>query len=459
MKILRYALLTTISIASFGCNTQANAEEVINRSDEFRSYLVDSMKRDGFSDAEISYRALKTPSDFRDSIFGNSFVEYSPIDLFSQEMPESLDQNLSFRASKNKPAILVIFPGIASDIIDAFVFQNALDKHAEKVELNLSASEKDRVNLTKYYDENGNQILHIIDLRSPALKMESFMPPVEQGKIFKKSIEEVFELAGFNKSNEDVYFLGYSRGVLSALTLLDEADKSSNPPLWYKTSNGKDRLKGLISLSGSLNGSFADSFYEKDDLLVATGKKLEEKLDKLVPDMKYFDENYDVIFGEAGNTEDSVIIPVLNLAELQGELPLDTTIKLNFGYTNAPFLQLPKLTDDRIKAESKGRRLDRIIGSNVNKIAGIVENLTEGLYFIDAKYRNPDCDDACKAKYARSITALKSLRYVIPGLISMQESRLKDFWSSLELPNQVKYFSLSTTLPEPHKGFVESNTQ
>ena len=285
------------------------------------------------------------------------------------------------------------------------------------------------------------------------------MPPVEQGKIFKKSIEEVFELAGFNKSNEDVYFLGYSRGVLSALTLLDEADKSSNPPLWYKTSNGKDRLKGLISLSGSLNGSFADSFYEKDDLLVATGKKLEEKLDKLVPDMKYFDENYDVIFGEAGNTEDSVIIPVLNLlAELQGELPLDTTIKLNFGYTNAPFLQLPKLTDDRIKAESKGRRLDRIIGSNVNKIAGIVENLTEGLYFIDAKYRNPDCDDACKAKYARSITALKSLRYVIPGLISMQESRLKDFWSSLELPNQVKYFSLSTTLPEPHKGFVESNT-
>ena len=58
------------------------------------------MKRDGFSDAEISYRALKTPSDFRDSIFGNSFVEYSPIDLFSQEMPESLDQNLSFRASK-----------------------------------------------------------------------------------------------------------------------------------------------------------------------------------------------------------------------------------------------------------------------------------------------------------------------------------------------------------------------
>ena len=39
-----------------------------------------------------------------------------------------------------------------------------------------------------------------------------------------------------------------------------------------KTKSGKNRLKGLISVSGSLNGSFADSLYEKDDILVETAE-------------------------------------------------------------------------------------------------------------------------------------------------------------------------------------------
>ena len=156
-------------------------------------------------------------------------------------------------------------------------------------------------------------MLHIIDLRSPALKMESFMPPRELGQIFKKGIEETFSLAGFDNSEENVYFLGYSKGVLPALTLIDEAEKSTHPPSWYKTKSGKNRLKGLISVSGSLNGSFADSLYEKDDILVETAELLTEKLDQLDPSIDKFNENYDLIFGKADSIEDSVIIPLLTL--------------------------------------------------------------------------------------------------------------------------------------------------
>ena len=86
--------------------------------------------------------------------------------------------------------------------------------------MNLPSDQKDRVVLSKYKSTKNAKPIYIIDLRSPALKMESFLPPEDLAQIFKKNIETVFALAGFDQSEEDVYFLGYSRGVLSALNLL-----------------------------------------------------------------------------------------------------------------------------------------------------------------------------------------------------------------------------------------------
>ena len=61
-----------------------NAADTIDRSAEFRSFLSEAMEQDGFSKAEISYRALYTPSDFRENVLGDSeeSSKYSPIDLY-----------------------------------------------------------------------------------------------------------------------------------------------------------------------------------------------------------------------------------------------------------------------------------------------------------------------------------------------------------------------------------------
>ena len=74
--------------------------------------------------------------------------------------------------------------------------------------------------------------------------MESFLPPEDLAQIFKKN-KTVFALAGFDQSR-GVYFLGYSRGVLSALNLLDEANRSENPPSWY-LKIWKEKIEGLIN--------------------------------------------------------------------------------------------------------------------------------------------------------------------------------------------------------------------
>ena len=164
------------------------AAEIIDRSAEFRSFLSEAMEQDGFSKAEISYRALYTPSDFRENVLGDSeeSSKYSPIDLYKMGQVNKALPVEGFNFSSKKPSILVIFPGIASDLIDAYVFESVLNVEAKKVPLDLSPEQKDRVSLTKYFDTDGKQMLHIIDLRSPALKMESFMPPRELGQIFKK---------------------------------------------------------------------------------------------------------------------------------------------------------------------------------------------------------------------------------------------------------------------------------
>ena len=437
-----------------------SAEEVVDKSAQFRAHLVEAMKQDGFSESEIAYRALYTPSDFRKSVFTmeESTSKYSPIDLYGAQIAPKEVNEEAFSLSVKKPKILVIFPGIASDLIDAFVFESALKTKAEKVSLKLSSEQKDRVSLSKYTDTVGNNLLYIVDLRSPSLKMESFLPPKQLGQIFKKSIDEVFSAAGFDSSEESVYFLGYSRGVLPALSILDEANKSSNPPSWYKTKSGKDRLKGLISMSGSLNGSFADSLYEKDDVLVKGGEDLAKKLDLLDPSIDAFEENYNLFLQPYGNFEDSILSMTLTLlGELQEVLPIDPTMSINLDPSKGGVLQIPNLTDERIKAESGNRRLDNFIGHNIADLTGIVQKLTKDLVFLDAIHRYPDCDASCKTLYADSINNLKSLKHVIPGLIMMQEDRLVNFWSKLNLPNHVNYYSLSATMPEPHNSFTEAN--
>ena len=47
-----------------------------------------------------------------------------------------------FNFSSKKPSILVIFPGIASDLIDAYVFESVLNVEAKKVPLDLSPNRR-----------------------------------------------------------------------------------------------------------------------------------------------------------------------------------------------------------------------------------------------------------------------------------------------------------------------------
>ena len=144
------------------------------------------------------------------------------------------------------------------------------------------------------------------------------------------------------------------------------------------------------------------------------------------------------------------------LTELQGLLPIDPTIELNFKLGTQQLVNLPNLTDKRIKLETGGRRLDKIIGLNISKIMSMVQEITQEFIFIDAIYRYPDCDNACRITYAKSINNLKTLKHIIPGLMMMQKDRLKDFWSKLDLPNDLKYFSLSATMPEPYLELQKS---
>ena len=118
-------------------------------------------------------------------------------------------------------------------------------------------------------------------------------------------------------------------------------------------------------------------------------------------------------------------------------MSIDPTIKLNLGYGPGAFVQFPKMTDRRIKAESGGRRLDKFIGENIEDLVGLATTMTEDLIFINAITYIPTVTMYVKLNMLNLSMLLKSLKYAVPGLIMMQKDRLKDFWSGLELPNHI----------------------
>ena len=289
--------------------------------------------------------------------------------------------------------------------------------------------------------------------------MESFLPPLEQAKIFRKSIDKLWEASGFTSTKNDVYFLGYSRGSLPALKLLHQVSKEKRPPKWYRKNNGKPRLKGFISLSGSLNGSFADAIGEKHSILKETGELLEQSLGELVPAIEAFDKNYSIIFGTAETIEGSIINSILNLLEeIEGVMPFSTAFQLNFSFNNGGIV-FPKLTDKRIAEESNGRSLQGLMNqTNLDKILALAEKVGGDFIFLDGHILYNQCpDDQCrqaiKTKYEKTINSLKKLRHIIPGLAIMQSEQLLEFWKSLNLPNHIKYISLSATMPTTFKDF------
>ena len=63
---------------------------VTDKSSQFRTYLIEAMKADGFSDTEIKHRALH-PEDFRGVYFPlmGHLGQYSPIDLYKPKIENS----------------------------------------------------------------------------------------------------------------------------------------------------------------------------------------------------------------------------------------------------------------------------------------------------------------------------------------------------------------------------------
>lgn len=428
---------------------------VDDASEVFRTKLTEAMAQDGFSQEDIHIRALHTPKDLRHRLLGEKIdPPYTPIDFYDPDF-----KPLPSNPLQKNPPILIVFPGIASDLLGINMFQNITEGSESKVPLNLSKEDEGRVALTNFYSETGQLISRIIDLRYPIYSLESFLPPKKQALTFRRMIDLVFQQAGLHDSEEDVYILGYSRGVLPALTLLDQVQSESQKPSWYRRPSGEQRLKGFISLAGTITGSFADALYKKDPLLINTGNTLAEMLDQMEPDIKAFERNYQLLFGSKENPDHALLIKVLDLLwELQTVMPL----KAEPVNRQKGLFSIPEFTDPRLLKESGGRRLIELLQSNMATFFGIVTKLTGHLIIIDGNIRHQHApDEISRAQiartYAEAIMSLKRVKHIIPGLMIMQKDRLKKFWGTLALPHEITYYSLSTTLPEPIKGFQEAN--
>ncbi|MBC7531311.1 MAG: hypothetical protein H7318_07015 [Oligoflexus sp.] len=240
-----------------------------------------SYAKSQYSDAEIQRLIFQPKSDFfkatsiegeaADALKkrGEDWSVFLPSDLYKDgiaapagdagDLNEALDQ---------KPITIVIIPGIFGEFIDHFPFHEvvsnkdrafakewakAIADHPTEDEVfdletlaPVKHSMSDIIEASSVDDAKGKAVVRLIYLKPLLGSLETLGTLEDSSTIYLRRLNKLWSILG---PQENLYLLGYSRGMNVALDLVNRAEAKPDDYPWL------GKIKGVVSLGGTIYGS------------------------------------------------------------------------------------------------------------------------------------------------------------------------------------------------------------
>ena len=453
-------LLIRILLASVGLtygltlNGQAGSSEK-----NFQHLFREVMAANGFKNNEIALRSFITGGNTTEA----GLQRLSLLDLFKPLSEVAVFQP---QPSKTTPPLLIFMPGIATDFAPSRALPHVTTEDNQIDNIELSAEMKERVNIYRLLGVHDELIAHIMVLRFPELSSDSFLPLPTGAEYLKTTIDKAWQALGEQEFANSTYIVGYSRGGLFALEMLSAIEQGTlKKSSWYKTRTEEPVLKGLVTLATPLAGSLTDVYNDQSLELEKIANRIDSKLALLKPDFESFEENYQLLFvsNDLHGSKEPLFVEMMNVAnQISSMLPVNlyTTINLNNLFNgHKSILEIPGLTDPRIKKESHYRDLRSLLKPNMQLISKIITKYTgNGLILAaNTEYKacaNHTCRQKVKKDYKNVILQIKKLKNICYGLLSLSKEKNNQKWTKMRLPNHLRYLSIATSMPAPIDDFL-----
>lgn len=284
-----------------------NLKEKRTDSTEFHSFLLQTLPPELASKASVTFHyplndaleALKQEASIQGAMAQSAqqslFTLAKEASHLNSVETKAIDETL-----RKKPLTIVVFPGIFAEFIRVRAFeevfsapsraqaefQNLLKTSAANPQaaplltdtsFNSTSMKEELVPLAQLIevasidDGNGTILAKVVLLKSPFLSLESVGDQGVQAQIMMRRLEKYLALTG----SQSMMFLGYSRGLNTALELVSRASVEKKP--WLKD------VRAVVSYGGVVFGSSI-----ADDLNSTTTPltQLVELLKKLRADLK-----------------------------------------------------------------------------------------------------------------------------------------------------------------------------
>jgi hypothetical protein len=271
-KTAAFVLLTSIALPLHAADDGKDAEL-------FRSIFYSYAKAE-FSDAEIQklifqprqefFAADEASSDGVASLKKRSeaWSKIKPVDLYNDgksPVSEVLDLDKALEA---KPVTIVVIPGIFGEFITHSPFDEVFKKqdssfskewaHAFNAKPltdpvfdleTMANSEKklsEIIEVASIDNAAGKAVIRLIYMKPLIGSLETLGTLEDSSKLYLRRMNKVWDVLG---PQENLYILGYSRGLNVALDFVNRAEAKREGYPWLSN------LKGIVSLGGTLYGS------------------------------------------------------------------------------------------------------------------------------------------------------------------------------------------------------------
>lgn len=278
-SLINTAFLVFIFLVSPGLRA---GDELEKPSDVFRNIFY-TLAKEKYADEDIQ-RLIFVPSEKflnddtpmgtdREAFDGrvNDWNSIKPIDLYTK------GQNTAFVTRDlaplhadlaKSPVTILIIPGIFGEFIEHTPFEEvltqkdsrfakdftaALEKNPVRDEVfdleTLAQKEvdlKEVLSFASLDNAEGKDMIRVIYLKPLFGSLETLGTLEDSALVYQRRLNKLKDILG---KLENLYIMGYSRGLNVALELSDQAAKDPEAHPWFKD------LKGIISLGGTLYGS------------------------------------------------------------------------------------------------------------------------------------------------------------------------------------------------------------
>lgn len=374
----------------------------------FRSIFYSYAKAD-FTNADIQklifqpheefFKADKASSDGVASLKlrSDAWSKIKPVDLYEAGKTPVAEARDLDKALDAKPITIVIIPGIFGEFITHFPFNEVLTKKdsafakewakaADEKALTdpvfdletMTTSEKKMTEITEAAsldNADGKAVIKLIYMKPLIGSLETLGTLEDSSQLYLRRMNKVWEILG---PQENLYILGYSRGLNVALDFVNRAENKPTDNPWLA------KLKGIVSLGGTLYGSaIADATITPGEVSCEAIERLEalaKKLVVLAPDASLGDK----IKAVATNSS-AWATAAADLLKIGGSIPPHEGLEVESIQTDGPNLGafgtlLKTFAFDKFKINQGSE-----YSNNVEKFKYIIKEAREGINTLTQK--------------------------------------------------------------------------